>query len=150
MQHAKGKMQKVAICRVFCILPFAFILAGCSSAPQDTEGPIRATQAYVAALEARDASALIQLLEPTDWREEIGPELRSYLGLVDTLALSDETYEVVEQRDDTATVRVAGTFAYTFADGGASGERPVDLLVETVRVDGQWYLRGLTLPQPGS
>jgi hypothetical protein len=126
------------------------LLAACSLAPQDAEGPVRATEAFVAALEARDASAILQLIEPTEWRAEIGPELRSYLGLVAELDLSGEHYEVVEQRGDTATVQVTGTFAYTFAEGGASGERPVELWVETVRVDGRWYLRGLALPQPGN
>jgi hypothetical protein len=136
-----------------CTLQLAWCLlalAGCALAPQDDEGAIRATQAFVAALEARDASAIIELLEPSDWRAEIGPELRSYLGLVEAIELRDETYRVVERRGDGASVQVQGTFAYTFADGGASGERPVDLLIETVRVDDQWYLRGVALPQPGA
>jgi hypothetical protein len=45
-------------------------------------------------------------------------------------------------------VHIVGTLAYTLAEGGSSGERPVDLLVETVRVGGAWYLRSLDLPQP--
>jgi hypothetical protein len=138
--------RRLAVLAALC----ALALAACSLAPQDAEGPLRAAEAFVAALEARDASAIIQLIEPSEWRTEIGPELRSYLGLVAELELSGERYEVVEQRGDTATVQVTGTFAYTFAEGGASGERPVELWVETVRVDGRWYLRGLALPQPGS
>lgn len=136
-----------------CSLQFAaciLLLVSCGAAPQDAEGPLRVVEAFVVALEARDASAIIQLIEPSEWRAEIGPELRSYLGLVEAIDLSGERYAIVEQRGDTATVQVTGTFAYSFADGGASGERPVDLYVETVRVDGQWYLRGLALPQPGS
>ena len=149
MQSAERNMRKQSW--HFCMLPFAFcilLLVSCSLAPQDAEGPVRVVEGFVAALEARDASAIIQLIEPSEWRAEIGPELRSYLGLVDEIDLSGERYEVVEQRGDTATVQVTGTFTYTFAEGGASGERPVDLYVETVRVDGQWYLRGLALPQP--
>lgn len=129
---------------VFCMLA----LAACGLAPQDTEGPVRAAEAFVAALEARDASAIIELIEPSEWRAEIGPELRSYLGLVAEIELSDEHYQIVEQQGDTATVQVTGTFRYTFAEGGASGQRQVDLWVETARVDGRWYLRGVSLPQP--
>ncbi len=149
MGTARGKRRDATF--ALCLLPLALCLSlsACRLAPQDTEGPVRVVEAFVAALEARDASAIIQLIEPSEWRAEIGPELRSYLGLVDTIDLSGERYEVVEQQGDTATVQVTGAFAYTFADGGASGERPVDLYVETVRVDGQWYLRGLALPQPG-
>lgn len=124
-------------------------LGACApSPPADTEGPVRAAEAFVAALEARDTSAIIRLLEPSDWRGEIGPELRSYLGLMEELELRDPQYSVLEQQGDTAVVQVTGSFAYKFAEGGASGERPVDLRVETVRVADQWYLRGLDLPQP--
>gem|GEM_PF-2069415 len=136
----------------FCILHFAFciaLLAACApSPPADTEGPVRAAEAFVAALEARDTSAIIRLLEPSDWRGEIGPELRSYLGLMEELELRDPQYSVLEQQGDTAVVQVTGSFAYKFAEGGASGERPVDLRVETVLVADTWYLRGLDLPQP--
>ncbi|NTV04750.1 S8 family serine peptidase, partial [bacterium] len=38
--------------------------------------------------------------------------------------------------------------AYTLAEGGRSGEIPVDLRVDTVRVGDAWYLRSLELPQP--
>lgn len=134
-----------ALCFALCILS----LCACSPAPPDAEGPVRAVEAFVAALEARDASAIAALLEPSDWRGEIGPELRSYLAMLDALDLRDETYAVVEGDADRAVVRVSGTFAYRFAAGGAAGERPVDLRVQTVRVDGRWYLRGLELPQPG-
>lgn len=125
------------------------LLAGCSRMPADVEGPVRAAAAFVAALEARDAGAIVALLEPTDWRGEIGPELRSYLGMLDTVELRDPAYSVLEGDADSAVVRVAGTFAYAFADGGAAGERAVDLRVELVRVGDRWYLRGLELPQPG-
>lgn len=130
-----------------CTLHLALALGACALGPRDTAGPVAAVRAFVAALEARDASAIIALLEPTDWRAEIGPELRASLALLAALELRDAAYAVEEHRGDQATVRVTGTLAYSLADGGA-GERPVRLLVETVRVGGAWYLRGLELPQP--
>lgn len=136
--------------RYLRIVPLLLVLVACAPArPVDTEGPTRAVVAFVAALEARDAGAIVALLEPTDWRGEIGPELRSYLAMLDELDLRDEQYAVVEGDADSALVRVTGMFAYRFADGGGAGERPVDLRVETVRVGDRWYLRGLELPQPG-
>jgi hypothetical protein len=151
MQNAKCKSRAGNF--AFCVLHAAccaLLLVACGPTPRDTAGPVRAAEAFVAALEARDASAIIELIEPSEWRAEIGPELRSYLGLVAELDLSGERYEVVEHQGDTATVQDTGTFAYTFAEGGESGERPVELWVETVRVDGRWYLRGVALPQPGN
>ncbi|GAB4441265.1 MAG: hypothetical protein OHK0015_38370 [Chloroflexi bacterium OHK40] len=124
------------------------LLAACAPTPPDAEGPVRATRAFVIALETRDASAMIALLEPTDWRGEIGPELRSSLALIEALDLRNEAYAVQEQRGNTAVVRLTATMAYTLAEGRGSGERPIDLRIETVRVDGQWYLRGLELPRP--
>jgi limonene-1,2-epoxide hydrolase len=130
------------------LLLWALLLVACAPQPPDNEGPVRVVEAFVAALEARDASAIIALLEPSDWREEIGPELRSYLGHVTALDMRDARYSVSENAGDSAVVRVVGTLAYTLADGGASGERAVDLRIEVARVDGAWYLRQLQLPQP--
>lgn len=123
-------------------------LTACGQPPPDPAGAIAVAEQFVAALEERDASAMIGLLEPSEWRSEVGPELRSYLGMLDVLELRDARYSVVEQAGDSAVVQVTGSFAYRFAEGEGSGERPVDLRVETVRVGEQWYLRGLALPQP--
>ena len=125
----------------------ALLLAACVGQPLDNEGPVRAVEAFVAALEARDASAIIALLEPSDWRAEIGPELRSSLSYVSALDMRDARYTVVEHAGDSAVVRMVGTLAYTLAEGGG-GERAVDLRIEVARVGGAWYLRQLQLPQP--
>jgi limonene-1,2-epoxide hydrolase len=125
------------------------LLGACTPAPVDNDGPIQTVRAFVVALEDRDASAIIALIEPTDWRREIGPELRTYLGYLATIAIVDETYAVERHQGDTAIVRVTGTLQYALAESGAGGERPFDLQIEVVRVDGVWYLRSLQLPQPG-
>lgn len=142
-----ARRSRLALLVACWLLPLA-ILAGCAPQPIDNTGPLDAVERFVAALEARDASAIIRLLEPTDWREEIGPELRSYLGYLTAIDLRDAHYSVVEHDGDRAVVRVVGTLAYTLAEDGSSGERPVDLRIETARVDGAWYLRQLLLPQP--
>jgi hypothetical protein len=125
------------------------LLAGCGARPApDDAGAIRAVEQFVAALEARDASAIIDLIEPSDWRREIGPELRTYLAYMSSIELRDPTYSVQENDGQRAIVRAVGTLAYTLAEGGASGERPADLMIELVQVDDTWYLRQLQLPQP--
>jgi hypothetical protein len=123
-------------------------LLGCTAQPPDNAGPADAARRFVAALESRDTGAIMDLLEPSDWRKEIGPELRSYLGLISALNLRDASYTVTQNDGASAQVRITGTLAYTLAESGTSGERPVDLLVETVRVGGAWYLHSLDLPQP--
>ncbi len=126
--------------------PSSFLLSGCAARP-DNSGPADAARRFVAALEARDAGAIVGLLEPTDWRAEIGPELRGYLAMISAIELRDPAYSVARNDGTTAQVHITGTLAYTLAEGGASGERPVDLRVEAVRVGDSWYLRSLDLPQ---
>jgi hypothetical protein len=130
------------------LLLLAALGVGCAAPPRDDAGPIGAVERFVAALEARDASAIVALLEPSDWRAEIGPELRSYLGYVTALDLRDPQYSVVEHDGDVAVVRLVGTLAYTLVADGLPGERSVDLRIETARVGDSWYLRQLQLPQP--
>jgi hypothetical protein len=131
------------------ILVAVALLGAACGGPVDNVGPVQTVQAFIAALEARDASAIIALIEPTEWRREIGPELRMYLGYLDTIAIPDAAYTVERNQGDTSVVRVTGTLNYTLAESGFSDERPFDLQINLVRVDGAWYLRSLQLPQPG-
>lgn len=134
----------------FYLLPLTFcLLTACSARPIDNQGPVLAVERFVAALEQRDPSAIIDQLEPTEWRKEIGPELRSYLSHIAEIAISDEAYTVEQNDGELAVVRLTGTLSYTLAESEVSGERPVDLQIEVVRVGDTWYLRGLELPQPG-
>jgi hypothetical protein len=134
----------------FCVLYAACCIAlfACGTPPPDSAGALDAVEQFVAALEARDASAIIRLMEPSDYRGELGPELRAYLGMLEVLELRDPRYSVVEQDGNLAVVAVEGIFAYSFAETEESGERAVDLHVETIFVDDAWYLRGVELPQP--
>ncbi|NNJ09467.1 hypothetical protein EKD04_003900 [Chloroflexales bacterium ZM16-3] len=94
------------------VLLAVIVLAGCAARPDDS-GPADAARRFVAALEARDASAIIDLLEPSDWRAETGPELRSYLGMVSSLELRDAAYSVAENNGPTAQVTEAITASAT-------------------------------------
>lgn len=134
---------------ISCLWLLVALVSGCANKAVDNEAPVETVRQFIAALEDRDVSAMIDLLEPTDWRKEIGPELRSYLGYVKTLELRDEQYTVERNDGQKATVRLTGTLSYALADD-ASGERPIDLAIDLVEVDGQWYMHSLELPQPGA
>jgi hypothetical protein len=142
--------QHVQIMRFWCIIPLLLVtLAACAlpgTAPDNT-GPLQVAQQFVKALEDRDVSGVLALIEPADWRKEIGPELRSYVGYVERIHFRDPRYAVAKNDGDQASIRLTGTLEYSLRDGPA-GERPVDVLLEVVRLDGTWYLRSFDLPPP--
>ncbi|NJN16809.1 MAG: hypothetical protein HC822_11340 [Oscillochloris sp.] len=130
--------------RALALLLLLGFLVGC--APADNNGPLRAVQAFVAAIEARNVGAIIAGLEPSDWRAEIGPELRAYLAYLDSITIAQPNYRVLSNDGTVAVVQLTGTVRYVLAASGNSGERPVDLRLEVVRVGDKWYLRQLLLP----
>jgi hypothetical protein len=132
-----------ALLLVCCLL----LLSGCGRGPVDNEGPITAVRTFVAALEARDASAMLATLEPTEWRRELGPELRMYLGYLDVIALEETQYRVEEHSGEQAIVRVTGMLHVQIAERSSMDRQPFDLRIETIVVDGNWYLRSVQLPQ---
>lgn len=138
--------------RLFVVVALlATMLAACGSATEtaDSEAALATTRAFVAALEARDPSAILATLEPADWRREIGPELRSYISYVEALEFRNSTYEVLSINRDSAEIRMQATLHYRLRDFEA-GEQPIDTVFELVRVEQEWYLRSLSLPTPGS
>ncbi len=128
------------------------LLAACAaSSDSSTSGAaaVEHVQAFVAALEARDASAVLATLEPADWRREIGPELRSYMSYVEAIEFQAPAYEVLTNDGTTAEVRLRADLRYQLRDL-EPGEQPIDTVFELVQVDGAWYLRSLNLPTPGN
>lgn len=128
------------------------LLAACaapSATALDDEAAIEAVQAFVAALEARDPSAVLDTLEPADWRYEIGPELRSYMSYIEALEFQDPTYEVLANDGTTAEIRLRADLRYQLRDLEPS-ERAIDTVFELVQIDGEWYMRSLNLPTPES
>jgi hypothetical protein len=101
---------------------------------------------FVAAIEARDPTAMIARLEPTDWRREIAAELRAYTASVEHIEFHDATYEVVESSAERAEVRLLATIDYRIR-GMTEGEQEIDVLVEMVQQDGEWYVRNFALPE---
>jgi hypothetical protein len=125
------------------------LLASCAlpGSPPDDAAPRRVVERFVEALEDRDASALLALIEPADWRREIGPELRSYVGYVQRIRFRSPAYDVVSNNGDEARVRFSATLQYEI-EGVEPGEQPVDIIFELVRLDDTWYVRSFDLPQP--
>ena len=133
----------------FCILHSAFLVA-CAfpAAPPDDAAPRRVVERFVEALEDRDTSALIALIEPADWRREIGPELRSYVGYVQRIRFRNPDYKVESNNGDEAHVRFKAALEYEIKEV-PPGKQDVDIIFELVRLDGTWYVRSFDLPQPG-
>lgn len=125
------------------------LLASCSSvARPDDFAPTKKVNEFVAALEARNPSAVIALLEPGDWRREIGPELRIYFRYMAALQLRNRDVSIVENDGGLAIVRLKGDLAYTLSESNVQGEQPIDLIIEVVNIRGTWYLRSFQLPTP--
>lgn len=133
----------------FSILNSQF-LSACAlpGAKPDDAAPRRVVERFVEALEDRDASALLALIEPADWRREIGPELRSYVGYVQSIRFRNPDYSVVSNNGDEARVRFEATLEYEISEV-PPGDQRVDIIFELVRLDDTWYVRSFDLPQPG-
>lgn len=134
-----------------CLLMIGLLalLAACGSPPPaetETPPPVQKTQEFVAALSTRDASQILALIEPTDWRNEMSPELRSALALVESVSFEDMTYELQDgSTDQEAQVRVTGTVNYTI-QGAEPAQEVLDVTVALVQIDSEWYIRTFDVP----
>lgn len=124
------------------LLAAILVLAGCGPTAAQDEAAIQVVRDFVAAWEAGDTSAVLALVEPADWRREMGPELRAYTGRIDQLQLANAAYSLLDNDGQVARVRLTGSLSYTLHDG-VSGEHELDAVVEVVQVEGAWYVRGL-------
>jgi hypothetical protein len=124
------------------------LLAACAgAADQATSPPVMIVQEFVTAVESRDPARMLELMEPTEWRREIGAELRSYTATVEHVAFQDTNYEVLESSSDHAEVRLRSTVTYRI-QGFSEGNQEIDVVVEVVQQDGEWYVRDFALPGP--
>lgn len=138
-------------CRLaFSLLALLLLVACGAPARFDDFAPTNKVNEFVAALEARDPSAVIALLEPGDWRREIGPELRIYFRYMAALKLNNKQVSIVENDGGLAIVRLKGNLAYTLSESNVQGEQPIDVIIEVVNIQGTWYLRSFQLPTPGT
>lgn len=129
------------------VLAIGMVLAACSGKPSeaDNEAAIQVAKDFVAAVEKRDPSAMLALIEPTDWRREIAPELRSYMGYVQSITFQNPEYSLIDNTGELAHVRLVSSMEYAL-EGTGTAKQDVDLTFELVKLDGTWYLRTFTLP----
>jgi hypothetical protein len=110
--------------------------------------PVTQVQGFVAAMEARDATAMLSFLEPSVLKKQIGPEVRAYVEYIRELRFEDARYEVLENNGERARVRMTATMQYTLDYGETrSGTHPVDSIYELRLIEGAWYISGVQLPQ---
>jgi hypothetical protein len=117
--------------------------------PMADPRPVEVVQGFIAAVEARDATTMLSYVEPTVAKRQIGPEVRAYVEYIREIRFDDARYELLTSDGQRARVRLTATMRYTldFGEGEArSGEKPVDATYELRKVEGSWYLSGVSLP----
>lgn len=114
--------------------------------PMLDQRPIDVVKGFAAAVEAKDATAMLSYVEPTVFRREIGPEVRAYLEYVEQISFADAQYQLLDNDGDRAHVRWTGMMSYTLRDLG-SGQRAVDTTFELNKIEGSWYLHSVRLPE---
>jgi hypothetical protein len=137
-------LQKIIVCCSPWLLACALLAACGGATPADDEAAVQVVRDFVAAWEAGDTSSVLTLIEPAEWREEIGPEVRAYTGRIEQLRFENPSYELVDNTGEVAHVRLRGTLNYRLRESG-TGEQEVDILVEVAKIDGSWYVRGVDL-----
>ena len=117
--------------------------------PRADGRPVEVVKGFVSAVEAKDASQMLSYVEPTVLKKEIGPEIRAYVEYIDEIHFDNARYELIDNDGDRAHVRWTGTMRYKVNLGSEtkSGEKAVDTTVELVKIEGAWYLRGVSLPK---
>lgn len=114
--------------------------------PMQDQRPVEVVKGFAAAVEAKDATAMLSFVEPTVFRREIGPEVRAYLEYVEQISFADARYELLDNDGDRAHVRWTATMSYSLRDLG-SGQRAVDTTFELNKIEGAWYLHSVRLPE---
>ncbi len=117
--------------------------------PLSDPRPVEVVQAFASALEARDASKVLSLVEPTVFRREISPEIRAYVEYLKEVHFTNASYTLLDSNGERAHVRWTATMAYTLDLGSQtkSGERQIDTTFELTNFEGTWYLRSAVLPK---
>lgn len=132
--------------RILCIIGLAGLLVACSApaaeeATEENAPQIAVIEQFEAALEARDVSAMLALIEPSETRYENSAELRLLMNSIEELRFAEMEYMLVMSDDTNATVQVQGTLFYTIG-GEDPAEYAINTTVDMVNVDGDWYMQG--------
>jgi hypothetical protein len=117
--------------------------------PLSDPRPVDVVRGFVAAVEAKDASAMLSFAMPTNVKKEIGPEVRAYLEYVDSISFSNAAYTLLDNDGERAHVRWTATMHYRLDLGSEvkSGDKPIDTIYELTMFEGAWYLSSVTPPQ---
>ena len=117
--------------------------------PLSDPRPVEVVQGFAAAIEARDATKMLSYVEPTIFRREISPEIRSYVEYLKEVRFTDASYTLIDNNGERAHVRWNATMEYTLDLGSQtkSGTRPIDTTFELTKFEGTWYLRSAVLPK---
>lgn len=117
--------------------------------PRADTRPIDVVKGFVAAIEAKDADAMLAFVEPTIYRREIGPEVRAYVEYLEQVRFESPRYELLDNDGDRAHVRWTATMHYTLdlGDERKTGDRPLDTTFELAKFEGTWYLHSAKIPQ---
>jgi hypothetical protein len=116
--------------------------------PMADQRPVEVVRGFAAAIEARDATAMLAYVEPTVLKKQIGPEVRAYVEYIEEVRFSDARYELLANDGRRATVRWRATMDYRINYGEVrSGTAPVDATYALRWIEGTWYLSGVSLPQ---
>ena len=130
---------------VSALVLLALVACSDTANPADDQAATQVVKSFVTAVEDRNASGMLNLIEPADWRKDIGPELRSYVSYLKSAEFHDPQYTVIDNTGDLAHVRLVSTMEYEI-EGVPPAEQPWNLVFEVVKLDGTWYLRNFELP----
>jgi hypothetical protein len=138
----------ILVAGVALIAGVAFLLTRPADPLSDAR-PVEVVQGFAAAIEARDVSKMLSYVEPTIFRREISPEIRSYIEYLKDVRFTNARYTLLDSDGERAHVRWTATMIYTLDLGSQtkSGERPIDTTFELTKFEGTWYLRSAVLPK---
>ncbi|HWQ13285.1 MAG TPA: hypothetical protein VNL77_10815 [Roseiflexaceae bacterium] len=116
--------------------------------PMADPAAVETVRGFIAAVESRDATKMLSYVEPTVAKRQIGPEVRTYVEYIEEIRFDSARYELLTSDGERAQVRLTATMRYTvdLGEERRSGERPVDATYQLRKVEGTWYLSGVTLP----
>ena len=117
--------------------------------PRNDARPIEVVKGFVGAIEAKNADAMLQFVEPTIARREISPELRSYVEYLREVRFDSPRYELLDNDGEQAHVRWIASMHYVLdlGDEQKTGDRPIDTTFTLTKFEGTWYLTDATLPR---
>ena len=112
--------------------------------PLSDPRPVEVVRGFAAALEAKDADKLLAAIEPTVFRREISPEIRSYVEYLQEVRFDNARYELLDSDGERAA-----TMHYTLdlGDETKAGQQPIDTTFELSKIEGTWYLHSAKLPE---